>query len=360
MPYILEEAVIEIYRDKGWDLATSTNRYLKDLQGEAFFDYLPTLQNLFEKIEPIVKRKAYAQEQTMNIQAALLARLSSLLTGSKGLMLNTQRSTPIAELLDKHVVLELKNIGDDDEKCFMMGLILSAIYQYRENNGGVGSPLKHILLIEEAHRLLRRTPEFVSPEVGNSRGKAVETFTNVISEIREYGQGVIIVDQIPTKLTPDVVKNTNIKFIHRTLAQDDRDYVGSTMNLTEAQSRELCLLEVGQAVIHREGADKAFLVQVAQSKSGDLKNVTNEEIRQHMKNFHGAHEEIKKIDIPHEENVADVSEKPENQTKLPEGGEIRKETVLKYVNGDEHIEVSSAYDAGRSSGYSTGKHVWIY
>ncbi|MDR1978127.1 MAG: DUF87 domain-containing protein [Synergistaceae bacterium] len=291
MPYILEAAIIEIYRDKGWDLATSTNRYLKDLHGDEFFDYLPTLQDLFDKIEPIVKRKAYAQEQTMNIQAALQARLSSLLTGSKRLMLNTQRSTPIATLLNRHVVLELKNIGDDDEKCFMMGLILSAIYQYRENFGGVGSPLNHVLLIEEAHRLLRRTPEFVSPEVGNSRGKAVETFTNVISEIREYGQGVIIVDQIPTKLTPDVVKNTNIKFIHRTLAQDDRDYVGGTMNLTEAQSRELCLLEVGQAVIHREGADKAFLVQVAQSK-GNLKNVTNDEIRAHMKPFHAEHSHV--------------------------------------------------------------------
>ncbi|GHV37606.1 hypothetical protein FACS1894187_14780 [Synergistales bacterium] len=291
MPYILEEAIIEIYRDKGWDLATSTNRYLKDLHSEEFFDYMPTLQDLFDKIEPIVKRKAYAQEQTMNIQAALLARLSSLLTGSKGLMLNTRRSTPIAELLNKRVVLELKNIGDDDEKCFMMGLILSAIYQYRENSGGVGSPLSHILLIEEAHRLLRRTPEFVSPEVGNSRGKAVETFTNVISEIREYGQGVIIVDQIPTKLTPDVVKNTNIKFIHRTLAQDDRDYVGGTLNLTEAQSRELCLLEVGQAVIHREGADKAFLVQITQSK-GSLKNISNEEINAQMQQFQSEHSNV--------------------------------------------------------------------
>ena len=172
----------------------------------------------------------------------------------------------------------------------MMGLILSAIYQYRENHGGVGSKLKHILLIEEAHRLLRRTPEFVSPEVGNSRGKAVETFTNVISEIRTYGQGVVIVDQIPTKLTPDVVKNTNIKFIHRTLAQDDRDCVGSTMNLTEAQSRELCLLEVGQAVVHREGADKAFLVQVAESERGN--NITNEEIRRHMMNFHAEYSNI--------------------------------------------------------------------
>ena len=284
MPYILEEAIVEVYRDKGWDLATTTNRYLEDLNSDEFFDYIPTLQDLYDKIEPIVKRKAYAQEQTMNIQAALMARLSSLLTGSKGLMLNTKRSTPLSELLSQPVVLELKNIGDDDEKCFIMGLMLSSIYQYLENNGTIGSNLKHVLLVEEAHRLLRRTPEFVSPEIGNSRGKAVETFTNVISEIREYGEGVIIVDQIPSKLTPDVVKNTNIKIIHRTLAQDDREYVGSTMNLTEAQNRELCILEVGRAVIHREGMDKAFLVQVDRQKDG-LEFITDSKIHEHMKNF---------------------------------------------------------------------------
>lgn len=284
MPYILEEAIIEIYRDKGWDLATTTNRYLDDLNSEEFFDYIPTLQDLYDKIEPIVQRKAYAQEQTMNIQAALMARLSSLLTGSKGLMLNTTRSTPLAELLKQPVVLELKNIGDDDEKCFIMGLILSSIYQHLENNGSIGSNLKHVLLIEEAHRLLRRTPEFVSPEIGNSRGKAVETFTNVISEIREYGEGVIIVDQIPSKLTPDVVKNTNIKIIHRTLAKDDREYVGGTMNLTDAQDKELCILETGRVVVHREGMDKAFLVQMDVQKSG-LKPVSNEEIYEHMKAF---------------------------------------------------------------------------
>ncbi|MBR1602054.1 MAG: DUF87 domain-containing protein [Synergistaceae bacterium] len=284
MPYILEEAIIEIYRDKGWDLATTTNRYLDDLNSDDFYDYIPTLQDLYDKIEPIVKRKSYAQEQTMNIQAALMARLSSLLTGSKGLMFNTRRSTPLAVLLEHPVILELKNIGDDDEKCFIMGLILSSIYQYRENNGSIGSGLKHVLLIEEAHRLLRHTPEFVSPEIGNSRGKAVETFTNVISEIREYGQGVIIVDQIPSKLTPDVVKNTNIKIVHRTLAQDDRDYVGSTMNLSEAQERELCLLEVGRAVVHREGMDKAFLVQMDRQK-GELKFITDEEVKAHMADF---------------------------------------------------------------------------
>jgi DNA helicase HerA-like ATPase len=293
MPYILEEAIIGVYQDKGWELATSTNVYLHGPNGQGekdprFYDFLPTMQDLFEKIDEVVSGKQYAIEQTMNYSAALKARISSLLTGSKGLMLNTRRSTPMETLLGEQVVLELKHIGDDEEKCFLMGLILSAIYEYREGNARPGERLNHVLLIEEAHRLLRRVPDYVSPEVGNTRGKAVETFSNVISEIRTLGQGVVVVDQIPSKLTQDVIKNTNTKIVHRTLAKDDRDYVGSAMNLTDAQSRELSLLGVGQSVIHREGMDKAFLVQIDRFGQDDPIVVTDQAVRESMQPFHGA------------------------------------------------------------------------
>ena len=54
-----------------------------------------------------------------------------------------------------------------------MRLILASIYKYLGNNSNIGSNLNHVLLIEEAHRLLRRIPEFVSHEIGNNR--SVET-----------------------------------------------------------------------------------------------------------------------------------------------------------------------------------------
>lgn len=282
MPYILEEAIIEVYTDKGWDLATSQNIYLTSNTDEKFHDYLPTLQELYEKIEKVVAQKQYAQEQTMNIGAALKARLASLLTGSKGLMLNTKLSTPLKGLLEGKVVLELKYVGDDDEKCFLMGLILSQIYEYRDVEGAGGSPLRHVILFEEAHRLLKRVPEYVSSEVGNTRGKAVETFSNVISEIRDYGEGIVVVDQIPAKLTQDVIKNTNIKIIHRTLALDDRAMVGGTIGLNPAQSNELPLLSVGQAVVHSEGADKPFLVAMTQRKTQNEKRINDKAISDTM------------------------------------------------------------------------------
>jgi len=306
MPYILEEAIIDVYTDKGWDLATSSNIYLNKNSASRFHDYLPTLQELYNKIETVVLQKQYAQELTMNIGAALKARLSSLLTGSKGLMLDTLRSTPIEELLRSKVLLELKHIGDDEEKCFIMGLLLSQIYEYRDVEQASGSPLRHVILIEEAHRLLKHVPEYVSPEVGNSRGKAVETFSNAISEIRDFGEGIIVVDQIPAKLTSDVIKNTTIKIVHRTLAIDDREMVGSTMGLTADQNKELPLLPVGQAVVHSEGSDKPFLVQIKPCKNNGENRINDSHIVEIMHLVHQSDSEIfrrypgfeKKKDIP--------------------------------------------------------------
>ena len=289
MPYILEEAIIEVYLDKGWELAVSTNVYLGPDDWNKYHDFLPTLQDLYNKIEVVVERKQYAQEVTMNMRAALQARLSSLLTGSKGLMLNTRRSTPLDELLNCQAVLELKYIGDDDEKCFLIGLILARIYEYREVEGAVDSSLRHEILIEEAHRLLKYIPEHVSPEIANSRGKAVETFANFISEIRAYGEGIIVVDQIPAKLAQDVVKNTCVKIVHRTLARDDREMLGATMSLSMEQVNELPLLGVGQAVVHSEGFDKPYLVQIQDHKGRFASRIKDADIKGHMAQVHEQH-----------------------------------------------------------------------
>ena len=57
MPYIFEEAIIEIYKNKGWDLATTINCYLESVNSEEFFDYIPTLRDIHNKIikiKPIV------------------------------------------------------------------------------------------------------------------------------------------------------------------------------------------------------------------------------------------------------------------------------------------------------------------
>ena len=261
MPYILEEAVLDVYTDRGWDLASSQNRYI-DAATEDYTAYLPTLEDLYKQIDVVVERKRYGQQLSMDISAALKARIKSLLIGGKGLMLNCRRSYPLELLFGRPTVMELKNVGDDNEKALLMALLLINLYEYCETARQYGGGLQHITLIEESHRLLKNIPPALSAESANPRGKAVEMFTDILAEIREYGEGFIIVDQVPAKLTPDAIKNTNLKVLHRVVAEDDRNSVGNAMNLTAEQKEQVVRLRVGQAVVHNEYLDKPMLLQV--------------------------------------------------------------------------------------------------
>ena len=116
--------------------------------------------------------------------------------------------------------------------------------------------LRHVIVIEEAHRLLR------AGRRGRASAHAVELFASMLAEIRAYGEGLVIAEQIPAKLVPDVVKNTALKVVHRLPARDDRDLVGAAMNLDEDQSRQVVSLPPGVAAVFADGMDRPVRVRV--------------------------------------------------------------------------------------------------
>ncbi len=253
MPYILEKAVYEIYSDRGWDIVENKNRF-------GLTEY-PTLTDLYNKIDVIVDNMGYHQEVQSNVKAALQARVYSLMIGGKGAMLNTPRSVPIEELLSRPVVMELEDLGDDETKSFVIGILLVQLYEYRKSQMTKGSKaLSHLLLVEEAHRLLKNVPE--SGEGGNTRAKSVEFFCNMLAEIRTFGQGILISDQIPTKLAPDTIKNTNLKIVHRTVSAEDRETIGRAMNMSEEQIEYLSSLRRGFAAVYAEGDNRPKCVKL--------------------------------------------------------------------------------------------------
>ena len=295
MPYVLETCLHEVYEDAGWDLATSTNQRLPHAQQglEADWPVFPTLSDLHAKVDEVVSRLGYEEKIEMDVKAGLKARIDSLRIGGKGFMLDCQHSLPIVELLAHPTVLELSAIGNEEEKAFLLGILLTAIYEYHIVEAQVrgartaGAPatqagLRHLTVIEEAHRLLKNVSTEQSTEGANTRGQAVETFANMLSEIRGYGEGVVIAEQIPTKLTPDAIKNTNLKLVHRLLAGDDRAVLAATMNMDEGQSRYLTTLRPGQAVAHAEGADHPYLLAVRNGKHGINQVTSDADIRATM------------------------------------------------------------------------------
>lgn len=279
LPQVLEVCLHEVYAARGWEVTYGTNPRLDgDSESAAAF---PTLADLVHKVEEVVPRLGYDSEVTGNILAALRTRLNSLRAGGKGRMLDVRRSLPIELLLGQPTVLELEGMGDDD-KAFMMGLLMIRLAEHRRFQGDTES-LRHLLVVEEAHRLLANTTGRSMVEgQADARGKAVETFTQLLSEVRAYGQGIVVVDQVPVKLAPEVLKNTNLKVAHRVVAGDDREVLGSTMVMTPAQSVALATLPVGRAAVFTDGEDAPLLLQVPASKGGAGSWPTGGEVRDHM------------------------------------------------------------------------------
>ncbi len=268
MPYVLERCLHEIYSDRGWELASGTNRRAHHLD-----HIFPTLTDLYEKIDAVVATLGYDQRLEMDIRAGLLARIDSLRTGGRGLLLDTARSTPtIGALLSVPTVLEIESLGNDEEKSFVMGLLLALVYEYRMLEataerglaGNAGHALRHLVLIEEAHRLLaQRQGGGGSGDHADVGGQTLAVFANMLAEMRAYGQGFLIVDQIPSRLEPSVVKNTELKIIHKLVAPDDRELLAKTSNLSDTQARYVSTLPIGHAVVHGGADDRPHLVHIS-------------------------------------------------------------------------------------------------
>ncbi len=286
-PQLIEAALYQCYEKKGWDVNLTRNSKYKDPYAPGCHSF-PTLSDLLEEVTEVVKAQGFDDRLRDEYNGSIRAMLQSLTLGAKGQMLNTPRSIDMSSLLDKKVVLELENIRNGNEKALIMGFILAALNEaIRERFAKDGEEHHHIILVEEAHRLLSRW------QPGDSLNKkmGVETFSDMLAEIRKYGESLIIVDQIPNKMAPDVLKNTNTKIIHRIFAQDDKEAVGNTMALEGDQKRFLSSLLTGQAVVFSDGFEKAVLVQVKNESDTSKKPLADIELTRAVMDYYREEQE---------------------------------------------------------------------
>jgi uncharacterized protein len=256
-PQVLAAALTRCYELAGWDLVTGQAAH------PGVRPSYPGLEDLQSAAIAVVDEVGYGREVRDNVRGFVQVRIGSLRLGTTGRFLDGGHPLDFARLLDTNVVLEIEDAGDDHDKAFLMGAVLIRLTEHlrlRARHEGPREPrLRHLTVIEEAHRLLRQPP----PGTGNgAAAHATEMFADLLAEIRAYGEGLIIAEQIPSKLITDVIKNTAVKIVHRLPAADDRDTVGATMNLTPAQSEYLVTLPPGEAAIHADGMDYPLLASI--------------------------------------------------------------------------------------------------
>lgn len=221
----------------------------------------PTVVEFMQAMRTVTADLGYAGEVKSNIEAASIRRAEQLVSGNASSAFLTNRPNDIAALLDHPVVIELKSLGSGDEQALMMALLLNAITEHYQAVRGASSELEHLTVVEEAHRLLER-PEGRGQEEAQAKQRAAEAFANTLAENRKYGEGVLIAEQLPTKLVPDAVRNTNLKIMHRLTAEDDRHYLGSTMDFDESQMRYATRLVTGEGLVYSDEFPEALLIDV--------------------------------------------------------------------------------------------------
>jgi DNA helicase HerA-like ATPase len=273
-PQVLSAALGRVYEEAGWDLALGEPRHGRPAAGQPQVPSAtyPTLTGLQRAAERVVAEIGYSQRVTDDVLGFIRVRLASLRHGTTGRFLEGGHPLDFGALLRANVVLEIEDVGDDADKAFLMGAVLIRLAEHlrlTRRAGGRAAGLAHLTVVEEAHRLLRR-PEPGGPAGAGAAGHAVELFAGLLAEIRAYGEGLVIAEQIPGRLVPDVIKNTAVKITHRLPAADDREAVGATMNATPRQSRYLVTLPPGQAAVFSDGMDFPVLVQVKDGSEREL------------------------------------------------------------------------------------------
>ncbi len=243
MPMLVEAAILAAYEDKGWDvdddLFLPGGDPFKPLTGA-----WPTMSDMIRQLDRLIPTFGFGPEFEEKYRGSLVSRLRSLTDGTLGQVLDVRQSLSFDELLDRTVVIELEELQGGEEKALLMALLLGGINEAIRARHARQPDFRHLTLIEEAHRLLAR------PEPGDkAAAMAVQAFADMLAEVRQYGEGLIIADQIPAKLIPDVIKNTHTKIVHRLFAEDDRRAMGEAMMMDDEQRDYLPNLGNGEAVV---------------------------------------------------------------------------------------------------------------
>lgn len=229
---IFEESINNCYSDFRW-----LDTYTVDDKGKTFniSDFIRCFQDTFDEI-------GYTGD-AKNIGRAGVVRLNSLVN-----LFDNYFSIPIEDLLEKPTIIELAAIENSDQKALIIALLLLSILAYVNSNYVGEGGLKNVILLEEAHVLLDADSNAGQGDA-NPSAIAQGLVKRMLAEIRSYGVGIVIADQSPRKVSTDVVALTDMKMVFRLVESSDKQIIGDSTNMSEAQVQRMSKLKPGEAFL---------------------------------------------------------------------------------------------------------------
>lgn len=258
LPFLLDRAIEAVYTAHGWRS--------KDRSRPGDKRSLPTLSELYEQMGKEIEKESYAGEVRGNLQAVLRVRIGGLLRRELGELFDVPVSTfEPHEWLRMSAIVELEALGRSEANFLTLLLLVlvreclmvDAIYKGE-------LPVRHVIFIEEAHNLVGPTAEAVSGDNADPKQAATAFLSDMLREVRAYSEGIVIADQLPTAIAPEVLKNTGLKVALRMASSDDRKLLGSMMAANGAQLERMATADPGEALVLYEGLQRPFEIRMAE------------------------------------------------------------------------------------------------
>lgn len=258
-PFMIDYSIEGIYREKGW---------YPDTLNDGSLPY-PTMQDLYNRLEIEVEKTDYEGEIKGNLKSILQVRIGSLLKREMGDVFNVSKSSIAPEeWLNQPALIELEAMGSGPGN--FLSLLLSTLIRetLKITPNADGKELRHVIFFEEAHNLIGPVAQEVSGEDADPKMAATAFVVKMLAEVRALREGIVIADQLPTVMAPEVIKNTGLKVGHRITAEDDRSLLRSTMSANGTQLEQMATFLPGEALITFEGLLRPFKAQICQWEEG--------------------------------------------------------------------------------------------
>ncbi len=280
LPFLLNSAIEQAYTEHGWEFS--------DYGGRNFHSF-PMMGEVYKNVEYILEHSSYGAENMGNLKAMLQTRIGSLLSREKGDVFDIPLSTLEPKLWTKKAILiELEGLGEDTAN-FLTLLISTIIRETIKAEPVVeGKTLRHVVFFEEAHNLIGTTAE-VSKDSPDAKASSTKFIVKMLAEVRALKEGIVIADQLPSSIAPQVLKNTGFKLAHRQMSAEERQLLGQVMSADSFQLENLAKFSGGRALMMYEGGSgsdnilKPFEVQVKTKYKFSSDTPDNERLNEMLK-----------------------------------------------------------------------------
>ena len=271
MPFLLDRAIERVYRNKGW---------LPYMLNNGDLPY-PTMGELYTTLEKILDETDYEGEVKGNLKSVLQVRIGSLLSREMGDVFDVPESTIAPDdWLKRPAVIELEAMGSGPANfltLMLSTLIRESLKMNPQPKEAKENGPRHVIFFEEAHNLIGPKAQKEGGEGADPKIAATAFIVKMLAEVRNLNEAIIIADQLPTAMAPEVIKNTSLKLGHRMTSQDDRQLLGGTMSADDVQLERMATFSQGKTLCIYEGLLKPFELQMAQWSRVKEKDETGRE-----------------------------------------------------------------------------------